>query len=340
MPPFHSLVKRLLLAGVTLPASPHTPHTAPERLLPLVAAVGPRQAAFNAEAVRYGNRYRSAFWAIYLLSPVAVLFAALPPAMGWDVHLHSYAWVWAVCELLVILTVAAIYWRGDKADWQGQWLAARTRAELAWYLPLVAPLVDFGRPHDSASWYVRMFTPGEHLRQAGDVDAMCAQLEPLARAGTAGAWQDPDFVRAYAQWAIGILEGQRSYHLRAGAENHALTHRVHRITGGLFFFTAVGAALHLVLHSLWLSLASVFFPALGAALHGALAQSEAYRLEQNAGRLVRGMAQATEEVSAALAAAGDGRAALRDAVQRAVALILDEHQDWHGTVRPHHIPLG
>jgi hypothetical protein len=33
-------------------------------------------------------------------------------------------------------------------------------------------------------------------------------------------------------------------------------------------------------------------------------------------------------------------APLAAAVQEAVSVILDEHQDWHGTVRPHHIPLG
>ena len=340
MLPLHTIIKRILLAGLTLPSSSTARQAPPDRLLPLVAAAHPRHVAFNAEAIRYGNRYRSAFWAIYLLSPTAVLFAALPPAMGWDVNLPSYAWVWAVCELLVILSVAVIYWRGHKAGWQGQWLEARTRAELAWYLPLVAPLVDFDQPHENASWYVRVFNPGEHLRQAGEVDALCVQLEPLARAGMDGAWQDAAFVRSYALWAIHILEGQRVYHLRAGAENHALTHRIHRITGSLFALTALGAALHLLLHSMWLSLASVFFPALGAALHGALAQSEAFRLEQNAGRLVLAMEQAIAEVRAALDEAGSGHAALYDAVQRAVALILDEHQDWHGTVRPHHIPLG
>jgi len=27
-------------------------------------------------------------------------------------------------------------------------------------------------------------------------------------------------------------------------------------------------------------------------------------------------------------------------VEAALALILEEHQDWHMLVRPHHLPLG
>jgi hypothetical protein len=32
--------------------------------------------------------------------------------------------------------------------------------------------------------------------------------------------------------------------------------------------------------------------------------------------------------------------ALRGSIEAAVAVILDEHQDWNLLVRPHHLPLG
>lgn len=345
MPPLHVLIKRILLTGVPLPDGARPGMAPPVRLQALLAACAATHRSINAMAVRYGNRYRSAYWSVYLLSSVAVLFAALPPALGWDLErhsLHSYAWAWGLCELLVIMIVGVVYWRGHHADWQGQWLAARTHAELAWYLPLIAPLVDFNQPHPEASWYARVFAPGQHVREADGVGSMCTDMEPLARSGLDGAWEDEAFVTSYARWAIHILDGQRLYHLRVRAEHHALHHRVHRITGALFAFTALGAVAHLVLHSLWLSVLAVFFPALAAALHGALAQTEAYRLEQSATRLVASMEHATAGVEQALqytAASGD-TAPLAAAVQEAVAVILDEHQDWHGTVRPHHIPLG
>lgn len=71
--------------------------------------------------MHYGDRYRSGFWGIYLLSALAVLFAVLPLALGWDSpghRLHSYAALWAAGEVLVIGAVSAIYWLGHRAHWQ------------------------------------------------------------------------------------------------------------------------------------------------------------------------------------------------------------------------------
>jgi hypothetical protein len=185
-----------------------------------------------------------------------------------------------------------------------------------------------------------VFNPGQHVREASEIDALCLRLAEPARAMQAVLWQDAAAVREYGQWAIGILRGQRIYHQRVRDEQHTLQHRVHRITGCLFALTAAGAALHLFLHTMWLSLVTIFFPALGAALHGALAQSEAFRLEQTSTRLAARLTAAVAEVEAALAYEVAQAAVVAQAVRNAVAAILDEHQDWHGTVRPHHIPLA
>ena len=115
----------------------------------------------------------------------------------------------------------------------------------------------------------------------------CARrIEPLARELLATAWSDPAFVSSYAQWTMDILEQQRHYHYRVASKQHALQHRVHTVNSALFALTALGALMHLVVHTLWLSLVTTFFPALGASLHGALAQSEAYRLGATSERLV------------------------------------------------------
>ena len=73
---------------------------------------------------------------------------------------------------------------------------------------------------------------------------------------------------------------------------------------GLFGFTALGALLHLVVHSLWLSLVTTFFPALGASLHGALAQSEAYRLGSTSERLAHELGNIIDRIHASRTAAG------------------------------------
>jgi hypothetical protein len=342
---FHQLVQRVLLIGARLQNPPPPPPVKPpERLLPLIEALAPAHLMFDARALHYGHRYRSGFWAIYLLSAVAVLFAVLPLAMGWDDrrHLqHPTLGLWAVGEVLIICTVSIIYWLGHRRDWQGQWLRARTTAELIWYLPLVAPLLDFGKPEPSANWYMRVFDPGNHLRSGDDLETLCAKNEPLARSLLDGAWSDPDFISAYALWTVGVLEGQTHYHHRVAIRQHALLHRVHSLNIGLFGLTALCALMHLVLHSLWLSVITTFFPALGASLHGALAQSESYRLGTTSERLEAELQQAIDVIRAT-----GGRqellqpAPIKDAIQEAIELILEEHQDWHMLVRPHHLPLA
>jgi hypothetical protein len=342
----HQAIQGLLLLGArveTLPPPP-APHP-PNLLLPLISAIAPAHQAFDERAVHYGHRYRSGYWAIYMVSAIAVLFAVLPLALGWDDSrhvLHPFVGLWAVGEVGVIATVGAIYWQGYRHDWQGQWLRARTTAELTWYLPLVAPLVDFARAHANANWYMRVFDPGRHLHGGDDIAALCAKNEQLARSLIEQAFSDPQFIVGYAHWTIEILEGQKYYHHRTAVRQHALLHRVHNVNNWLFGLTGVSALLHLVVHTLWLSLITTFFPALGASLHGALAQSEAYRLAATSARLVGELQGAISQIRSTL---GDGTLApaadkLKTSIEAAIALILQEHQDWHMLVRPHRMPLG
>ncbi len=349
---FHQAVLRLLLLGSRLELPPPPPKARPpQRLQPLIDAVAPAHKAFDDRAVFAGHRYRSGFWAIYLLSAIAVLCAVMPLALGWDSRahaLHPFAGMWAVAEVCTIAVVSGIYWRGHRRDWQGEWLRTRTTAELTWYLPLLAPLVDFSEGSVEGSWYRRVFNPGAHLPATDDVTMLCARHEALARRILLDAWSDPEFISSYARWSIDILLGQRHYHRRIATIQHALSHRVHRVNGWLFGLTALGAMLHLWVHTLWLSLITTFFPALGASLHGALAQSESYRLEATSERLVDDLQGAIIRIQLALDAANlasppDLLAAaepIKESIDSAIALILEEHQDWQMLVRPHLLPLG
>jgi hypothetical protein len=342
----HQFIQQLLLVGTRLKFPPPPPPcSAPERLLPLIEALAPSHLMFDARALHYGHRYRSGFWAIYLLSAIAVLFAVLPLALGWDDrrHLqHPVVGLWAIGEVLIIGTVSAIYWLGHRRDWQGQWLRARTTAELIWYLPLVAPLLDFTRPETSANWYARVFDPGNHLRSGDDLEAICVKYEPVARTLLDAAWSDPAFISKYALWTVGVLEAQTHYHHRVAIRQHALLHRVHSVNIGLFGLTAFCALLHLVLHTIWLSVITTFFPALGASLHGALAQSESYRLGTTSERLAVELQRAIGGIRSTLGQpdAPPNPDPIKDSIQAAIELILEEHQDWHMLVRPHHLPLA
>jgi hypothetical protein len=114
------------------------------------------------------------------------------------------------------------------------------------------------------------------------------------------------------------------------------------VNNWLFGLTGVGALLHLIVHTLWLSIVTTFFPALGASLHGALAQSEAYRLGATSERLVGELQDAINQIRSTLDEEELAPAArkLKASIEAAIALVLQEHQDWHMLVRPHHLPLG
>jgi hypothetical protein len=207
---------------------------------------------------------------------------------------------------------------------------------------MLAPLLDFAAPAAPANWYLRVFDPGQHLRTVDDIESLCVRCEPLARELLATAWSDAKFVASYTRWTIDILGQQRRYHQGVAIKQHALLHRVHRVNIALFALTALGALLHLVIHTLWLSLVTTFFPALGASLHGALAQSEAYRLGTTSERLAGELQGTMDRIRAALVASGSASdvAALKASIEAAIALILEEHQDWNLLVRPHRLPLA
>lgn len=338
----HQGVQKLLLVGARLHTeSPPPVPEPPQRLRPLIDALAPARERYDAQAIELGHRYRSGFWAIYLLSALAVLCAMMPLALGWDdlaSYMHSYAAGWVISEILVIGAVFLIFWRGRRNDWQGGWLRARTLAELTGYLPLVAPLVDFSKPAGDANWYARAGFGGQHATP-DDTAALCAAQESRARELLDGAWADPAFVDTYAAWTIGILESQRAYHARVARRSHVLQHRIHRVTAALFAFTALGALAHLFVHSRWISLITTVFPALAAALHGALAQSELFRMEAASERMAL-------ELGASVKALKDAPQdatrieRLRTTTREALALILQEHQDWYMLVKPHHLPLA
>ena len=352
---FHQAIQRLLLLGADLeppePQQAHPPAPPPRRLAPLIEAISTTHQRFNQRAVKFGNRYRSGFWAVYLLSAFAVLCAVLPlvlesplPRLQWHSaatvsDLHAGVRMWAVVEVIMIGAVITIYGLGRRHDWQGEWLRARATAELTGYLPLLSPLLDFDQPGGEANWYVRAFNPGQHPPAMDDVASMCARIEPLARELVLNAWSEPLFVSNYARWTLDILDRQRRYHRDIVKTQKALLQRIHAINVSLFGMTFLAAILQLALHTVWLSLVATFFPALGASLYGALAQSEAYRLGTTSARLAEDLEIAAKRIQAN-ATPGADTAVLKAEIEAALTLILEEYQDWSLLVRPQRLPMA
>ncbi len=342
--PFHQAIQSVLLVGHAArrddPGSPAAPP--PPQLAPVVHAAAAEIAPVDALALAAGHRWRSAFWALYLMSAVAVLLGVLPAALT-GVHARvpgASDGLFGIAEVAVIVAVAALYHVGMSRDWQGRWLRARELAERVRYLPLVAALRG---AHAGTDWYAGLFD-GD-TRAAPDIDrplsAACRRIESATRFDAAAAWQDPHFVRAFGRYAAGIFAGQRHYQRAVGARHHALQHRVHALSAALFVLTAVAAALHLVWHADGLLIITGAFPAFGAALHGALVQSESHRLAETAHRLDGQLGRLESRLEQLLAGPAEPDAAsVHAAVLSGLGLLLDEHHDWHQLVRPHGLPLG
>jgi hypothetical protein len=341
--PLHLRIQALLLLGVSLAqhAAPPTPQ-APPQLRAMIDAVTVAHQRCNVAALHWGHRYRSAFWASYLLSALAVLSAMLPLALGWDDinhSLHPWAGIWAIIEIVLIGSVAAIHIVGHREDWQGNWLKQRTEAELTWYLPMVAPLVlAADGSTTSGGWYRPWIADPADLPIDGAIESLSAQLAPMVREHFPAAWAEPQFRSDYARWTVDILQGQVHYHRHQVHRQEALLHRVHKIGVWLFSLTALGALLHLWIHSIWLSVITTFFPALGASLHGALAQNESFRLAAASERSVYALELAIQRINAV--GTESPVEELKAAVSQAVATILSEHQDWQMLIRPHRLPLA
>ena len=344
---FYQVVQRILLVGVRFDRTPAPPPAVPPAELDaLLRIIRPAHQRFDARAVSFGNRYRSGFWAIYLISAIAVLYGVLPLALGWDSRFgneHPFARFWTYVEVCLIVTVIVIYWRGHSGRWRSEWLAARTTAELTGYLALLAPLIGPPTPGSDANWYNRIFAPDKRVTDALEIEALCAELEPLAQKLRTGSGTEPTFITRYLNWAIQVFEGQRAYHLGLSSRQHALLHRVHRINNTLFCLTAIGATLHLFLHSLWLTLVTTFFPSLAASLHGALAQSEAFRLARTSEKMAEELQVAISRIREFSGRTDERGVALdevRSFIGDTLAILLQEHQAWHMLVRPHDLPLA
>ena len=166
--------------------------------------------------------------------------------------------------------------------------------------------------------------------------------EPLARQLLADAWSDPEFISSYARWTIDILEQQRHYHYRV-AEQAACTAAsgAPSLNSALFALTAVGALLHLLdPHAVAVADDDVFSGArrLAARRARAIRGLSAGRHFRTAGPISRAPSIASARRS--VKHLGGRCAGLKAAIEAAIALILEEHQDWHLLVRPHNLPLA
>ena len=318
---FHKTCRAVLLAGSHAPEKTAVPATAAPPP-PVFAAVLHETAALrneaNREAGRVGDRYRSAYWATYLLSSLAVALALLP------LGLRRAAGVAVVLEIATITAILAIFIIGSRQRWHLRWLDARTRAEHLRHLPLVAlseRIATLGARGPRSS----------RLSPTADDEAQAAArrategIAALSDDGLRGMLQDGSFRR----WFAGRLSEQIDYHRRRARDEHLLRHRIHRIALGCFVLTAIAVLAHLVVHSDWLSILAAFLPSFAAALAGIAAHSESERLEVDSLKMVDRL----EALSRDIDALGADPEATVQVVDRCLDALLSELEDWNAYAR-------
>jgi hypothetical protein len=268
------------LVGGALPAEPDPVTPAPPVSHAVTAAAarfGPLFDWPDRLAVHYADVYRSAFVLYYFLAAAAVAFVLLPLVSGWE---GRRAMLCGAAELLTILTILAIVFRGRSRRWHERWIDYRFAAELLRHVRLALPLGG-GHPfprlpahlatygHPAASW-MAWYTHA-HERAFG---------LPAARL-------DKPHLLAALHRLETLLHEQVAYHQQSAHRYHRLEHRLHFAGIILLTATLIACALHLSAeaseHLHWLSprllaFLSGFLPALGAAIVGITNQGEFRRI--------------------------------------------------------------
>jgi hypothetical protein len=257
-------------------------------------------------AVRFGQVFRGAVIANFLIAALATILAILSPAPPWS-----------IIEILLVALLIFNTMRGQKKHWHPLWFEAR---EVAERLRAAAPLYAIGArsilPRGEIAawtgWYVRAL-----LRQAGLHGAV---LDAAGIAAAAGSLRS-------------FLQGQKDYHTLTASRFDVL-HRRLAIAGKYLFAAAliVPAVFFLVeiFHLAavtpqmrrWVMIASAGLPAIAAALYG-------IRVTGDFEGAARRSARMSEQLEHLLDKLQDNSLdSLRETSHRAAEVMLGDVSNW------------
>jgi len=308
----------------------------------------------NGLAEYYGNVYRSAFAANYLLSALAVFCAFIHYALeqlGWE----KISLGFIVAELGLLGFIAFLYFIGRAHRWHERWIDYRLLAE---YLRQLFFLIPLG-PGELSSPHLPKYM------SAGDPKTTWMYWHYLAlrrEIGVVGGEYSHtylDSVRSFLNSKDGI-RGQIDYHDNNADRMEKLDSRFVSLTKALFgvaIAAAVAAGLlqgllltHVLpecmarsLPVLWLTAIIAFLatasPALGAALAGIRSQAEFERVKKRS----RAMLHTLQSICKELDARDQHHhkislAALNLIVAEAGQLMVDELLDWRIVFKDRPLP--
>ena len=257
-------------------------------------------------AVRFGQVFRGAFIANFLLAALATILAIL-----------SFAPPWSIIEILLVALLIFNTLRGQHKHWHPLWFEAR---EVAERLRAASPLYAIGArailPRGEipawTGWYARAL-----LRQAGLRGAV------LDAAGIADAARS---LRAF-------LHGQQDYHMLTASRFDALHRRLAMAGKYLFAAALIVPALFFAVEIFhlapvtpqmrrWVMIASAGLPAIAAALYG-------IRVTGDFEGAARRSARMSEQLTLLLdRLRDDSLDALRETSHRAAEVMLGDVSNW------------
>lgn len=251
-------------------------------------------------ADRYANAYRSAFVVAFLTAAFAVAMALAPFAMSLPEHGPGEI-LFTLGELLSILLILFLVFRGRKGRWHQRWLDYRLLAEIIRHQRLIAHLGG-----ERASPKIP-----EHLTSYGDVGA--SWMAWYAR-GIERSLSLPRVVvdRTYLQASLQDLEaqlggpdGQIVFHQTTASRASRIDHRLHLLEVTLLILTLTCCCQHL-LQGFWpdwfhvsgrlLTFCCAFFPAVGAALAGISNHGEFRRIAQRSSSMTERLTHQLEKI--------------------------------------------
>ncbi len=298
-------------------------------------------------AVRYSERYRSAFVFNFLAAAMAVSFALL--GLSTEIPLvHDLLdengrllvkALLVMCEITILISIVSIWAQGHRQGWHQRWLDYRRCAEWLRHLrvlSLVGARSSISRPRRTPGARTEA-ERGERLDQddwvGWYVRAVGRLLPPPNRAVDSG------YAEAVQKAVITVeLRGQINYHHDNGRLMALAAGRLHQWGRVLFFAPIVVGASFLLAYlafrfwkfglademRFYVTVLTAALPAFGAALYAIRVQGDfetvAIRSEEMASRLAA--------IRAAMVADTADFARLSDRIQRAVAVMSAEQSEW------------
>jgi hypothetical protein len=307
----------------------------------------PHYAWANGLSMYYGSLHRSAFVVSSLLGTLAVFLALVGVAAGLSGRQQA---PWILTELIVILGILGLAHVGRRRRWHQRWIDYRTLAERL-RLARCTSLLGGGGPQVVHAGHLASY--GNPLRTW--MHWHYRAIERAAGLVAPGVRFTQEYLAACREfWRESLIQDQRAYHQRTGAQFTRLDQRLHRAGNAFFILTLAACLLH-VTHirvegdsrfawipnalSGWVTLACAFLPAAGAALATIRGQAETHRVAQRS----LAMQDALQPLQMDLATAPAEEEALsssrlRDCADRVSDLMIRETQDWRVVFQDR--PLG